>query len=420
MNADPAVRSVRIAVTLCERFAELLQGPSTVTARKQSGALFGVSGNEEALSLRIGEVQQIYPEIWRHLDEARAAFAGRGVDVSAFDQIRASEGLALGAAVDVKHTRHGVGQYAVDENVKSANFNREGYTRACKAYEALMRATPDIDWAGIARAEAEDPNIKAFTRSTTTKRWVMIGLLVAVIAAPFVYVGNTCRKKQARIDANQAAYREAQQLSEGERAQLDNAVAQARQTYATALQAWTTAVTKDALAAITPSAKPCEYRFDAPSAKAAESFVKYGSVDANYFGTGAFVSFSASEAVRDDQLRGTASAIEHIANLATRGNATRAHIDELRKLPTHVVFVVIDREVEPLAGTGTAYTPGEVAGRSYVFSVAQKRLVCAGTVDVRNAPNMETSPRDDEAKMMLFRDLEMQIRQALATGLRAI
>ena len=420
MNPDPAVRSVRIAVTLCERFAELLEGPSTVTARKQSGALFGVSGNEEALSLRIGEVQQIYPEIWRHLDEARAAFAGRGVDVSAFDQIRASEGLAIGAAVDVKHTRHGVGQYAVDENVKSANFNREGYARACKASEALMRATPDIDWAGIARAEAEDPNIKAFTRSTTTKRWVMIGLLVAVIAAPFVYVGNTCRQKQNKIDAREAEYRGAQQLSASDRAALDQAIARARSTYTAARQAWAAAVANDALAALAPSAKPCEYEFDAPTAKAAESFVKYGSVDANYFGKGAFTSFSASEPVRDDQLRGATSTIDGIAGLAAQGYGTRAHLDQLRTLPTHVVVFVVDREVEPVAGTGTAYTPGEVAGRSYVFSVAQKRIVCAGTVDVRNAPNMETSPRNDEAKMMLFRDLEMQIRQALARGLRAI
>src|SRR5689334_20048474 len=108
MNDDPAVRSVRIAVVLCERFHEVTRGASTVSARKQSGALFGVvSGNETELSLRIGEVQQLYPEIWRHLDEACSAFADRGIDVSAYDRIRATEGIALGAAVDTKHSVHG-------------------------------------------------------------------------------------------------------------------------------------------------------------------------------------------------------------------------------------------------------------------------------------------------------------------------
>src|SRR5690242_1144143 len=119
MFDDPAVRSVRVAVALCERFVELLKGPSRVTAHKQRGALLGVSGDEEALSLRIGEAQQVYPEIWRHLDEARAAFAARGIDVAAYDQLRAAEGQALGAAVEVTSARNRYGTHTFDETVKS-------------------------------------------------------------------------------------------------------------------------------------------------------------------------------------------------------------------------------------------------------------------------------------------------------------
>src|SRR5437763_10131625 len=111
MIDDPAVRSVRVAVALCDRFAELLAGPSQVTAVKQQGALLGVSGNQDELSLRIGEAQQIYPEIWRHLDDARAGFAGRGIAVASYDAIRASEGQGLGASVDVDYKRRGVGQH---------------------------------------------------------------------------------------------------------------------------------------------------------------------------------------------------------------------------------------------------------------------------------------------------------------------
>src|SRR2546423_7627341 len=141
MIDDPAVRSTRVAVALCDRFAELLKGPSQVSARKQQGALVGFGGNQDDLSLRIGEAQQLYPEIWRHLDDARAAFAKRGVDVTAYDALRAQEGQGIGADVDVKHSVRGVGQHAIQEQTKSANFNAAGLGRARKACDALMQAT---------------------------------------------------------------------------------------------------------------------------------------------------------------------------------------------------------------------------------------------------------------------------------------
>lgn len=406
MNVDPAVRSVRIAVTLCERFAELLKGPATVTARKQSGALFGVSGNDEALSLRIGEVQQIYPEIWRHLDEARAAFASRGIDVSAYDQIRAREGVALGAAVDVKHTRHGAGQYAVDETVKSANFNVEGHRRAREACEALMRATPDIDWAGIARAEAEDPNIKAFTRSTTARRWIMLALLAGVLAAPFLYVGNTCREKQQRIDENRAAWQEAQRLSDAERTALANRAAELGETIAAARRAWPAAFAPDALAAVRPGARTCPVRFAAPTAQAAASYVEYGSIDANYFGSGTFASYQANEPIGDDQLASADKLVAAVASRAARGEADRMDQQRLRDLRAHVFVLVIDREM-----------PGEVTGRAYVYDIREHRIVCAGTIAVRNEPRLVTA---GAAKGVLHRDLEVQLRTAFATGLGAV
>ena len=410
MSADPAVRSVRIAVTLSERFKELLKGPSSVTAVKQSGALFGVSGNEEELSLRIGEVQQIYPEIWRHLDDARKAFADRGIDVSAYDQIRASEGIALGAAVDVKHQRHGFAQYSADEVTKTANFNVEGYKRATKAAQALMAATPEIDWAGIAKAEADDPHIKAFTRSTTTKRYVMIGLLAAVIAGPFIYVWNERRVKQNKIDARREAYAQPYEPPPPvDRTKSEKAIAPVRQRFLAAQQAWGAATTPEALAAIKPSDKPCEYAFAAPTDKEIEGFVKYGNPDASYYTKGAFVTFNAGDPVRDLQITGP---LRELGILNTEA--------ELARLPTHAVFVIIDKDVEPVPGTGKAFTSGEVKGRSFVFSVAQARLVCAGVVDVKNTPNVETPPQDEQAKQTLFRDLEVQIRKALATGLRAI
>lgn len=422
MIADPAVRSVRVAVALCDRFAELLKGPSNVSAHKQSSALVGVSGNMDDLSLRIGEVQQIYPEIWRHLDDARSAFAARGIDVTAFDQIRASEGIALGAAVDVKHTRYEAGPYSTDQVVKSANFNREGHARAKKAAQALMTATPDIPWAAIAKAEADDPNIKAFTRSTTTKRWIMIGVLGAVIAAPFIYVWNAKRQERNRIEARRETYNYSQgktELSAGDRKALEKAIVEAKQTVEDANKAWDTVMTPEALAAIKPSGNPCEFQFKAPTPKAAESYVQYGNVDTGY--GDAFGSFLAADPIRSTMLRHDEDNIESYERGVVQGYATPDDAAKLKKeITVHELVVVIDKEVEPVAGEGTTYTPGQVTGRAYVFSVPKKTVVCAGVIDVKNAPDLVTSPKDDEAKQMLFRDLEVRLRQALAVSLKSI
>src|SRR4051812_14889625 len=118
MVDDPAVQSVRVAVALLDRFADLLKGPSQVAARKLKRHVIGVSGNQDDFSLRIGEAQQVYPEIWRHLDDARSGFAGRGIDVTTYDALRAAEGDGLAAAPDTRYREYGAGKYAMQEHVK--------------------------------------------------------------------------------------------------------------------------------------------------------------------------------------------------------------------------------------------------------------------------------------------------------------
>ncbi len=144
--SDPAVRSVRIAATLNERFAALMRAPVTQT------------GGMGELELRIGEAQQMYPEIWNHLDEARATLAGRGVSTAAYDKVRATEpkGSIGVSRVEVEGyattlSGHMLGLH--DEQVKSAYFNLEGHRRANEAVKALMAAQPEVDWRALERAE---------------------------------------------------------------------------------------------------------------------------------------------------------------------------------------------------------------------------------------------------------------------------
>jgi len=175
MSIDPAVRSIRVAKTLADRFAELLRGPSTFDSAFAAGSLDG-------LELRIGEAQQIYPEIWGHLDDARKVLADRGVDVSGFDRVRATEprGSIGVTRVDVENYATTLTSKAlglVDEQVKSASFNLEGLRRANAATQELMSAMPEVDWAGLARAEAAEVHAAGSLGPINPKsalRWLLI------------------------------------------------------------------------------------------------------------------------------------------------------------------------------------------------------------------------------------------------------
>lgn len=199
--SDPAVRSVRIAATLNERFVAIMRAPVT-----QAGGM-------GELELRIGEAQQIYPEIWTHLDEARATLAGRGVSTAAYDKVRATEpkGSIGVSRVEVEGysttlSGHMLGLH--DEQVKSAHFNLEGHRRANEAVTALMDAQPEVDWKALERAENAEIAAAGSLGPVNPKslgKWVAIlgGAGVAVYAfwyllirtPPHDYVGE----RKARI-----------------------------------------------------------------------------------------------------------------------------------------------------------------------------------------------------------------------------
>ncbi|HSD88710.1 MAG TPA: hypothetical protein VLB44_14375, partial [Kofleriaceae bacterium] len=433
---DPGVRSVRVAVALCDRFAELLKGPSTVSAHKQEGALLGVSGNQDALSLRIGEAQQIYPEIWGHLDDARTAFAGRGIDVGDYDVLRAAEGnLGLGAAVDVKYTTEGFGQHAVHHQVKAANFNQAGLHRARLAYQALMRATPLIDWAAIAAAEANDPAAAAFGRSTRMKRWLSLGVLALVVGSPFLYVLYTRHRDRVEREERRDAWEAEQKrlaappppLSAAEVTQLKTMVEKQRAQLTGARQSWATAVAPDRLAALTASSAPCPFTFEPPPSADADRYIHEGTADPSRFGTD-FIALRAGSAFPDQELERDERIVEGVSGRVAAGHANAGDHEMLKNIDPYIPFVFIDKDT-PADITATApkmtYTPGQVTGRGYVFSIPDGRVVCAATIDVKNPPSdpppafLDGIRRAPDAKLALHRELEVRLRQAMATGLHA-
>jgi hypothetical protein len=167
--ADP-VQSVGVATALALRYRAIAEAES-----------------HSELEVTIGEARQIYPEMWRHLDEARIALGERGVDCTRYDNVRRQELHSIG--VDVG-TTVGVEFYAYGLKVgelykKTASFDLDGAHRALEAIATLRQLMPDVDWA--ARARENDRLIRE-AGSLKAGTWIGIakiagaGVAIALIA----------------------------------------------------------------------------------------------------------------------------------------------------------------------------------------------------------------------------------------------
>jgi hypothetical protein len=205
MPIDP-VQSIRVANNLAERFGALIT-PGSMTVAE--------------LELKIGEAQQLYPEIWRHLDDARTALAARGTDVSTFDHMRRDELAHLGVTNIDSYTTLDYGGLMMGRlgtaQVKTATFNVAGYRRALEACRALMTAMPEVDWKAVAHEEEREMRAAG---SLQTAKWTGTAKLI-VMAAAVLGVGILVHRLAMNIEdeappsrperRQQEAKREAQQ-----------------------------------------------------------------------------------------------------------------------------------------------------------------------------------------------------------------
>jgi hypothetical protein len=79
------------------------------------------------------EVNDAYPEIWRHLDRARRVLSSRGTNTAAYDELRPSTRVA--ATTLDREGNHAIDQAALDD--------------AKRAIDELKLAVPGADWTAI-------------------------------------------------------------------------------------------------------------------------------------------------------------------------------------------------------------------------------------------------------------------------------
>ncbi len=175
------MQSIRVASALLGRFPGLM---------KQA------SSTESEMELAIGEANQLYPEIWRHMDEAREAIAGDH-DVSRYDALRGAVLAGLGiTAIGFQEvnwtTKYGAVVHTTHRKV--ASFDYDGYQRAQQACKALMAAMPEVDWSELARQDvraiAEAGSLQSAKYKTIAKVAALLGGLALATFGVYYIVTN--------------------------------------------------------------------------------------------------------------------------------------------------------------------------------------------------------------------------------------
>jgi hypothetical protein len=168
---DPAVDAVLTAETLLEQFHTLLPKLTSLMPADVAEAT--------------GQAQHLYPEIWAQLDRARALVAGRGVDTTAYDELRAQQPASM-LGVDQVGIRDEATQIAVflaagtfvaSLGAKRSVANRGGLAAAHQAIELLQATLPGVAWTAERNAERSvmAGHLQELGRARATK--LLIGVL---------------------------------------------------------------------------------------------------------------------------------------------------------------------------------------------------------------------------------------------------
>jgi hypothetical protein len=136
VDVSASVRAIRMAAALNDRYGAIIRSRTYRDAN--------------ALSIALGEANQLYPEIWVLLDEARRALADRDIDVSLYDAVRTSPAARAPAVLDMDTGFAAI----VSGGDRTAMLNRAGHLAATEACSLLRAAMPQVDWEALDRAEA--------------------------------------------------------------------------------------------------------------------------------------------------------------------------------------------------------------------------------------------------------------------------
>lgn len=287
------------------------------------------------------------------------------------------------------------------------------------------------------RIAAMGNDVEAFERATRRSRQIKLGLLALLIASPFLYLGYTCQVKKNKIAAAREEYEAAQRLSAAEVSELRALIPKTRTAIADATKAFTEVVTHEKLAAIIPGESRCPHRFSAPDLRSGQSYVEHGSIDGNYFGSMSYQLLEPGAPIKPAGLGDATTALDR-ADEALRKNApTKSILEDVRGASDlGTTLIIVGKRTEPIVMAGVvdaSYIPGEIRGTVFLYSFASRQIECAAFLAVQNssavdirysysAGNYSDKDRNlsEAGRGALQRDLEVELRRAIAQGLRVV
>lgn len=135
-------------------------------------------------------VHDTYPEVWRHLDRARALLASRGANTASYDELR-------------PHARR------APMNADGTDIDTDALEDARRAVEDLKLAVPGADWAGIRERTAGLVDARlARPRGQRTIVLAMISLFVTALLAWLIAI-----IPERKLDRREAMRRELSEVA---------------------------------------------------------------------------------------------------------------------------------------------------------------------------------------------------------------
>lgn len=188
-TSDPVVRSIQIAEALLGRLAEILRPTRNIAG------LLAPELAADALDLKLGEAQQITPELWRHLDEARNALEKRGnANLQTYDDLRklTVPGDQAVAHIEVKRKLDLLGLVQGELKIvksKSVTWDSRNLVTAILAIATLQGQMPEVDWKELERQQNAEIAAAGSLRQDRMRAVKKAAIGVALLAALLVGAG---------------------------------------------------------------------------------------------------------------------------------------------------------------------------------------------------------------------------------------
>lgn len=276
-----------------------------------------------------------------------------------------------------------------------------------------------------------DAAIRDLQRQRRRGRWRLYGIIVLVALSPLMLLAHNQYKNRQ--------YRRSQLLDAAGARELRDLLGPMRENAAACRAAWERQTKREAMAALRIDREfACSVQLTAPTDQAAESYIRYRSIDGNYFGSWPLRVIGADAEVGGDDGCTSEGYMTDLAQRLDSGEVNKWELEEARRKLTprrHSVLLLATKQVpaqyvDTGSVVGAGYISGLVQGRALVYSYADRSFVCGGDVEVENSPKVDVrflySPgmreleKELATKEALKRDMEVQLRRRIASGLSVV